>query len=142
LTVERLPLPATVATEARPVADAWFAYWDFVGQALSDPARPQAVEGVGKVATGTAASDLVGQITGLKAANQRIVGQLSVAISSASVAGVDGSVCSSVKDISYPVDTSGKPAAPGLLRNPVFAVQLALDGPLWRVKQVTRQPSC
>lgn len=142
VSVTRDPLPASVPAAARPVTEAWFAYWAYLAQALSDPAAPGAVEGLGSVATGSAASDAIRQIGDLRAKKWHTAGQLTIAVVTASVTGTTGAVCSTIRDISFSADATDTPQEAVVPRAPAFRVTLLLSGPTWRVQTLTRVAGC
>lgn len=142
VTITRIPLAAGVATTTRPVTDAWFAYWDYVGKAISDPRATGAVTNVGSVATGAAASDAVAQISGLSSKNQHTIGETRIAVTKASLTGTAGSLCSTFDDRSFDVDAKGSPVQAVVPRTFTFSATLKLDGPTWRVEKITRVDSC
>ena len=142
LTMQHEPLPASVGADARPVADGWFAYWDYLAEALFAPDAPSAIDGLGRVATGAAAQDVVRQITELRRDRSRIVGQTRVLITSASVAGATGSLCSVVMDRSYAVDQQGTISGLAPIQPFVFQATLTMSGGTWRVSKVVRPASC
>lgn len=142
VTITRRPLAAGIPTTTKPVTDAWFGYWEYVGRAISNPRAEGAVENVGSVATGTAASDAVSQISDLKSKNQHTIGETRITVSKATLSGAAGTVCSTFDDRSYDVDTKGVPVQPVIPRAFTFSATLKLDGPTWRVEKVTRVASC
>ena len=138
----RQPLPAGLAADTTPLTDAYFAYWDFATKAYGDPAAADVVSGVGTVATGDAAALILSDSKGLAAANQHLVGTVTSTVKSASVSGAAGTVCAASRDLSYPVDASGKPAAVALPRDFTFKADLVQNGPSWRVQKIVGVQSC
>ncbi|MEO9151288.1 MAG: hypothetical protein ABI243_02715 [Lapillicoccus sp.] len=142
VTIRRLPLPASVPATTRPVTEAWYAYWDYIGTAISDPRAAGLVENVGSVATGAAAADAVAQITGLRSKNQHTVGETRIGVTKATLSAAAGSLCSIFDDLSYDVDAAGSPVQALIPRAFTFQAALKLDGPTWRVATITRVDSC
>lgn len=140
--VTRTDLPASIPASARPATAAWFAYWEFLGKALSDPQAPSAVTSVGTVATGSAASEVIGQVSGLKAKGWHTAGALQVSVSKAVVSGATATVCGQIRDISFSADRSNKPQEAIVPRTPVFSGTLVASGPGWRVQRIVRVQAC
>lgn len=138
----REPVPSSVSAEAAPVTEAWFAYWEYVAKTGSNPKAEDPASTVGQVASGKAASDLVDQMSGLAAKTEHLVGTMRVTVQSATVTGSTGTVCSSIRDLSWSVDAAGNPTAAQLLRTPVFKGALVVSGPTWRVASMQRVQSC
>lgn len=142
LAMVREPVPPTVPPDAAPVVEAWFAYWEFLGKAIANPQDATVVEGLGTVATGSAASDSATQIGDLKAKNRHTVGRTQVSVSQAAVTGTTGSVCSLLRDQSFDVDASGTPVEAVTPRQFTFTGALVQEGGHWRVQKLTRVDAC
>jgi hypothetical protein len=124
------------------VAEAWFAYWEYLTLALTDPGSSDATSGVGKVASGKAANDAITQIEELAAEKNHVVGITTVNITSVTAQGDKGTVCSQLRDLSYNVSSSGAVVDPPQFRTPTFKATFTKDGPLWRLSTLTRPSSC
>lgn len=142
VTQVRQPLPTGLAENTKALTDAYFAYWDFATKAYGDPTSGGIVAGVGGVATGAAANQILSDVNSLTSSNQRMVGTMTSTVTSAALSGAAGTVCAKSRDISYPVTAQGAPAVVPMLRDFIFKADLVQSGPIWRVQKVVGVRAC
>lgn len=140
-TVKRGHVPSLTAQQ-RPVAEAWFAYWEYLTVALTDPGSPDAAGGVGKVASGKPANDAIAQIQRMAAQKTHVIGIVTVNIRSVTADGDHGSVCSQLLDHTADVNSSGAVVNPPNWRMRTIKASFTKDGPVWRLSTITRPPTC
>lgn len=141
-TIVRGDVAASIPTGSKPVVDAYYAYWNYVAKASLDPGAVGAVENIGTVASGAAATNLISKLSGLKGRQQHTVGSTRVSVLTLSESGAGATLCSKLQDSSVDVDASGAPVQPPVLRLYTFKATLVLQGPAWRVDSNTSAPSC
>ncbi len=141
-TIVRGDVAASIPTSSKLAVDAYYVYWTYVAKASLDPGAAGAVENIGTVASGSAATNLISKLSGLKGRQQHTVGSTRVNILSLSQSGASAKLCSTLQDSSVDVDATGAPVQPPVLRLYTFKATLALQGPAWRVDSNSSAPSC
>jgi hypothetical protein len=140
-TIRRGALPAGLTGDTAAAAEAWLAYWEYLGVADSIPAIDPAT--VGSVMTGTAATKASAYVARLQRTKTHVIGTVKVDITSALVRGSTATLCGRLHMDAFEFNAQGKPVESTLPTVLFFKGTAEKTGPKWRISDyVNLQKPC
>ncbi|MGL5859257.1 MAG: hypothetical protein ACRC35_12800 [Angustibacter sp.] len=123
--------------EPRAVAAVWVDYWKF--RAASYFAARVDAAALGRVATGSARSDVLEYVASLVAQRHRTVTDGRLDVSAVQVSGGSASISSCFRGVSVDVDADGRPVEQPSAQRGLRGVAVR-QGPAWVVERITLDP--